>query len=99
MLLSILSVSARSVRCLRTALDRTIGHLSVAYSSAARSISSTSLRAGALLLVALPIAEIAVGLDVITMAALIAPGCGVLVAIVSAMIYMHRRQRRRNAVG
>ncbi|MFB8005149.1 hypothetical protein [Nocardia sp. NPDC056000] len=96
MLLAILSVFARSMRYLRTAVTRTIGLLSVAYYSAAQAISSISLWAGALLLVALPIAEIAIGLDVITMAALIAPGWGVLMVIVSAVVYMYRRRRRRN---
>lgn len=94
-MLSILSVVARSVQCLRTAIDRTVGRLSVAYFSAAQAISSVSLWVGALLLVTLPIAEIAVGLDVITVAAFIAPGWGVLIAIVSAVVYLYRRHRHR----
>ncbi|MGW4248021.1 hypothetical protein [Nocardia sp. NPDC004722] len=70
MLRPILPVLARS---LRTAVTRTTELLSFAYFSATQATSSITLWAGTLFLVALPVTEIAVGLDVITMATLIAP--------------------------
>ncbi|MFJ9367817.1 hypothetical protein ACIRRA_25830 [Nocardia sp. NPDC101769] len=97
MVLSIMSIFARCAQCLRTAISRVTGYLCLAYFSAAQSISVGSLWAGALLLVAIPIAEIAVGLDVITTVALIAPGWAVLLVIVMAGVYMYRRRRHRKS--
>jgi hypothetical protein len=56
--------------------------VSLAYFSAVQAMSAASLWVGALLLVALPVAEATVGLDVITTVALIAPEWAVLIAIV-----------------
>ncbi|WP_327141060.1 hypothetical protein [Nocardia sp. NBC_01327] len=97
MVLSIMSDLVRSPQWVRTALSRATGFFSFAYFSAAQAISSVSLWAGALLLVVIPIAEIAVGLDVISMAALIAPGWGVLIVIVMAGSYTYRRRRSRRS--
>ncbi|MFJ4654772.1 hypothetical protein ACIP5Y_26160 [Nocardia sp. NPDC088792] len=97
MVLSIMSFFARSAQCLRTAISRVTGYISLTYFSAAQAISSVILWAGALLLVAIPIAEIAVGLDVITTVALVAPEWAVLIVIVMAGVYMYRRRRHRES--
>ncbi|MEG8184570.1 hypothetical protein [Nocardia terpenica] len=88
-------VFARSVQCLRAATSRVTGYLSLACFSATQAISAASLWAGALLMVAIPIAEIAVGLDVITTVAIIAPEWAVLIAIAMAGVYLYRRRRNR----
>ncbi|MGW4125270.1 hypothetical protein [Nocardia sp. NPDC004711] len=49
------------------------------------------------MLVAIPIAEIAVGLDAITTVALIAPEWAVLIVIAMAGVYMYRRRRHRKS--
>ncbi|MFI1913802.1 hypothetical protein [Nocardia sp. NPDC020380] len=97
MVLSIMSIFARSALWLRAAISRVIGYFSLAYFSAAQAISSAVLWAGALLLVSIPIAEITVGLDVLTTVALIAPEWAVLIVIVTAGAYMYRRRRHRRS--
>ena len=58
-------------------------------------MSSAALWAGALLLVAVPFAELVVGLDVMTTVTLIAPEWALLLALVLAAIYLYRRARRK----
>ncbi|WP_225730005.1 MULTISPECIES: hypothetical protein [unclassified Nocardia] len=93
----VLSVFARPAQCLRTAISRVAGYFSLAYFSAAQAISAVSRWAGALLLVAIPVAEIAVGLDVITAVALIAPVWAVLISIAMVAVYLYRRRRHRKS--
>ncbi|QIS12162.1 hypothetical protein [Nocardia arthritidis] len=93
----VLSVLARPAQCLRTAISRVTGYCSLAYFSAAQAVSAGSRWAGALLLMAIPVAEIAIGLDVITAVALIAPVWAVLIAIAMTGVYLYRRRRHRKS--
>ncbi|QIS19507.1 hypothetical protein [Nocardia terpenica] len=69
--------------------------MSVAYYSAQQVMSVATLRIGALLLIAVPIAELAVGVDLITTLGLIAPELAVVVAIVVIGVFAYRRASRK----
>jgi hypothetical protein len=95
MISPITSVYTRSAQHLRATTTRLTGRVSLAYLSAVHAMSAAALWAGAVLLVAIPITEAAVGLDVITTVALIAPEWAAVIAIVMVGIYLYRRTRHR----
>ncbi|KZM73373.1 hypothetical protein [Nocardia terpenica] len=69
--------------------------MSVAYYTAQQAMSVATLRIGALLLIAVPIAELAVGVDLITTLGLIAPELAVVVAIALIGFFAYRRASRK----
>lgn len=98
MLLRIKTAMYRLAHHLRAAVSRALGWLSLFHYS----MPQLMLRAGALMLVALPVAELAIGLDLmigldlITTLAVLAPTWGVLAAIIVAGVLLWRRLRRRS---
>lgn len=84
----------RFTQRVRNVLSRFTGHVSLACFALSSAMSTAMLRAGAVLLIAVPIAEIAVGVDLFTMIALIAPEAALVVAIGLGAVYFFRRARR-----
>lgn len=80
---------------LRALISRVSGYVSVAYYTAQQAMSVAVLRIGALLLIAVPIAELAVGVDLITTLGLIAPELAVVVAIALIGFFAYRRASRK----
>ncbi|WP_153410620.1 hypothetical protein [Nocardia macrotermitis] len=73
------------------------GYLSLAYFTISSAMSTVMLRAGALLLVAIPVTEILIGVDVLTTIALLAPEAAAVIAIVLIGVYFLRQARRKRS--
>ncbi|MEV5646911.1 hypothetical protein AB0L57_01560 [Nocardia sp. NPDC052254] len=88
------SFATRTAQRLRAARSRIGRHLIVTYYSALQAMSIFALWAGALLLVAVPIGDIAIGVDVMTTVALVAPEWALLAAAVVTAVHVVRWWRR-----
>jgi hypothetical protein len=91
---------ARFFPAVRAVLVSSYHYLLLAYHYVLQAASTAAVRIGAIVLVAgFPLIEIAVGLDLVSTVAVIAPGLAIFVAVVLAAVYFYRRFRRTDGGG